>query len=295
MEIEKLRSFIEVYNCRNISRAAENLYISQSALSRRIQSLESELKAELFTRDGSILKPTACANALYKEAGKLIRQHDDTLLKMNRIKNGMGGVLRIGMLYTLPLGPTIRAISRMQETYSDVEMSFDCDKNTNIPYRLTERQLDVGITVYGEISGIDGINYEELGKNTLAVLVGKNHRLWKKRPLHAEDLNGEVLFSLMGVAEQSFVSVEQYLKNRRIKLAAQIPCRSAEEILMSVSTGKGVSYSAVISSELFGAFRDVVDLVPLDDTSLKQGYIVAAYDRENDMAGKFVQLLKQCW
>ncbi len=295
MEIEKLRSFMEVYNCRSISKAAENLYISQSALSRRIQSLESELKLELFKRDGSALTPTEGAEVLYKEANKLLRQYTATKIKMSQLKNGEAGVLHIGILDSMLMSPTLHAISRMQSNYPDIEMTFDCDQNTNVSYSLIRKQIDVGVTVYGEISGIEGLKYEILGQNTLAVLVGRNHRLWKKRPLYLEDLSGETLYYTTGVAEQTLASVGQYVKNQNISFGDRIPCRSSQELLLYMASGKGVAFVGVIANELFESVRDVVDVVPLENTALKQGYTVAVYDVENDMAARFVEILKQCW
>lgn len=295
MEIEKLKSFIEVYNCRNISKAAENLYISQSALSRRIQSLEAELQTELFVREGSAIKPTSSAEVLYIESSKILRQHDETILKINKVKTGSGGILHIGVLDVMSIAPTLRAVSKMQKLYPDLEMTFDCDKYTNVAYQLIRGKIDVGVTILGEVSGLESLKYEILGKNTLAVLVGRDHRLWGIRPLYVENLDGERLYYIAGEANQSLASVNQYLHSRKIKIAEHIPCRSIQELLMYVSTGKGLATSGVISNELFGMLKETVDLVPLEDTELKQGYSVVIYNEENPMSIKFAEMLEQSW
>ena len=295
VEIEKLQSFIEVFNCRNISRAADNLFISQSALSRRIQSLEMEFNIQLFERDGSGLKPTEAAMVLYKEAVKILRQCDSAIIKMNQVKCGSGGILRVGLLDSMALSPTMRAVSKMQETYPDLEIVFDSDRNTNVAYRLVNAQIDVGVTVYGEISGISDMDYEILGGNTMAALIGRSHRLWKKRPLYLRDLDGETLFYLSDSVEQAFASVEQYCKKQKVSFQNRVPCRSIFEELLYTATGKGVAVIGVIASELFTMARDVVDVVPLEDTDLKQGYAVSIYDKGNINAENFVSILKQCW
>lgn len=295
MEIEKLQSFMEVYNCRSISKAAENLFLSQSAMSRRIQSLENELKIELFRRNGTELEPTDGAKTLYKEAGKIIRQHDMAVIKMHRFKMGEGGSLRIGVQPHLKLSPTVRAVCLMQEKHPDVELSFDCDVHTNVTYFLANRKIDVGITTYGEVCGLDGFACETLSKNTLAILIGRNHRLWSKRPLYVEDLNGENLYYIEGVANQSSIAISQYYKEQKVKFAAQIPCRSMEELMLYIAKGNGVANSGVIASETFYSMRDLIDVVPLERTALNQGYVVALYDEGNPLARKFVEILKETW
>ena len=51
MELRQLLSFMEIAKCENLSQAAANLYISQPALSKQIQNLESELNTKLFRRN----------------------------------------------------------------------------------------------------------------------------------------------------------------------------------------------------------------------------------------------------
>lgn len=295
MEIEKLRSFIEVYHCRSLSRAAENLFISQPALSRRIQAIETELKIELFTRNGTMFEPTEGAKTLYKEALKIIREHDAAIIKMNQFRTGQGGALHIGVVPYLRLSPTARAVSLMQEKYPDVEITFDCDEHTNVPYFLANGRIDVGITTYGEIRGQDGFSCEVLSRNTLAVMIGRGHRLWNKRPLYAEDLDGEALYYIEGATNDSATAISQYYREQKVKFSERIPCRSMSELMLYLAKGKGVAHSGIVASEVFSSMRDLVDVVPLERSNLDQGYTVALYNEENELARKFVAILKQTW
>ena len=294
MEIEKLSSFIEVYNCISIAIASENLFISPSALSRRIGSLETELQTELFLRNGAALMPTEAAKMLYKEATKIVQQHNSAKMKMQQFKRGVGGILRVGVLSSMQIGPTARAIARMRELYPDVELILECDSGKSILTRSAATQIDVGLTAYGEISGVGGLHYELLAENTMAAMIGRGHRLWKKRPLYVEDLKGEVIYFLNSV-DQSNASVMQFIKNQKIDFASRIQCHSAEELVFNVAKGGGISLTGVITSELFYSVRDVIDIVPLERTALEYGYIVAVYDKENETAQKFVKLLKEYW
>ena len=58
MDISLLKSFIEVYRSKHFGRAANNLFISQSAVSARIKQLEDELGTRLFTRDRNNIELT---------------------------------------------------------------------------------------------------------------------------------------------------------------------------------------------------------------------------------------------
>lgn len=295
MEIELLQSFIEVYDAQSISKAAETQFISQSTMTRRIQALETELKVDLFQRRGVLLEPTDAARTLYKEAGKILRQHNQALIKMNQFKMGRGGSLRVGVSPTVKQEPTMRAVSLMRKNYPDVELSFDCDMNTNVTAFLANRQIDVGITVYGEVRGLEGFACEILSKNTLAALIGRNHRLWNKRPLYAEDLDGEVLYYLNAGTMQSATAVAQFYKDHHVHFAEMIPCRSIAEQMLYLAQGVGVAHTGVIAAEEYYAYRNLVDVVPVERTILDQGFVVALYDKENVLANHFVALLKETW
>lgn len=73
MEFRQLKYFLAVAETLNFSRAAESLYLSQSALSRQIAELEEELGAELFVRDKRTVSITPAGEALRVEAQKVLR------------------------------------------------------------------------------------------------------------------------------------------------------------------------------------------------------------------------------
>ena len=183
----------------------------------------------------------------------------------------------------------------MHENYPDTELIFDCDKNTNIPYRMANRELDVGITVYGEVRGISEFQYETLSQNTLSVMLGRTHRLWNKRPLYVEDLDGEKVYYIEGMASQTSMAVVQFYKQSKIKLGGMIPCRTEMELMLHLAKGDGVASSGLISNEIFFCMRDLIDVLPLERSNMDYGYIVVLYDEENALAKKFVEFLKEAW
>ena len=85
MDIVALESFVTVYNYKNFTKAADKLYISQPALSRRMKALEEELGITLFKRRGTSIEGiTEGGKFFYKEAVKLLKQADELRLKVNR-------------------------------------------------------------------------------------------------------------------------------------------------------------------------------------------------------------------
>ena len=72
MELEKLRIFLAVAECRSFSQGARRLYISHSTTSRAVAALEEELGVRLLERDNRVLRLTAAGEALREEARLLL-------------------------------------------------------------------------------------------------------------------------------------------------------------------------------------------------------------------------------
>ncbi len=77
MELEKLRIFLAVAECRSFSLGAKRLYISHSTTSRAVSALEEELGVELLRRDNRVLGLTPAGECLAGEARRLLRQAEE--------------------------------------------------------------------------------------------------------------------------------------------------------------------------------------------------------------------------
>ena len=94
----QLEYFIEVVEQNNFTKAAEKLFISQSALSKSIQSLEKELDTSLFTRDPRELKLTEEGRLVYHYAKDVLNYWHDRTAELFSSLNYKKGTLRFGLL-----------------------------------------------------------------------------------------------------------------------------------------------------------------------------------------------------
>ena len=72
MDIDLLKTFLEVHRTRHFGKAAENLYLSQSAISARIRLLEDQVGAALFTRDRNDIRLTPIGRKLLSHAESIV-------------------------------------------------------------------------------------------------------------------------------------------------------------------------------------------------------------------------------
>jgi LysR family transcriptional regulator, flagellar master operon regulator len=97
MDIELLKTFLEVYRTRHFGRAAENLFLTQSAVSARIRLLEETLGVQLFARGRNNIRLSPAGERLLKHAESILsawyRARQDTLLAgEDRVSLAIGGM-----------------------------------------------------------------------------------------------------------------------------------------------------------------------------------------------------------
>lgn len=85
MDITNMIYFCTVCKYKNITKAAEALHISQSALSRRIVALEDELGVQLLARSGGYFELTPAGKVFWGEAEELINRHGKLVKRIDRL------------------------------------------------------------------------------------------------------------------------------------------------------------------------------------------------------------------
>lgn len=139
MNTKQLEHLLAVAEARSVSRAAERLFITQSALSRSIQALEEDLGAALFDRIGKRIELTPLGAEVVARAARVVRDVGELQRNVDIFRGGEGGALRIGLgsgpaaMLTTPL------LRHMGERHPRVRVSI-----TRGPIALQLVQLRAG-------------------------------------------------------------------------------------------------------------------------------------------------------
>ena len=142
MDWDKLKIFHAVAEAGNFTKATYILNLSQSAISRQIQSLEQELKTQLFERHARGLSLTENGEYLFKTAGEVISKLKDVESTLMDKKNKLSGKLTVTTVVsfgTTWLTPRIQEFMKLNPEI-EIELIFD-DKELD----LSTRQADIGI------------------------------------------------------------------------------------------------------------------------------------------------------
>lgn len=292
LEFKYLESFIMLYNYRNFTKAAERLYITQSALSRRIKNLEDKLGVELVKRNKHGVEITDAGYSFYKACIKLIKEKDNLYTSMNRFRRGDAGRLRIASDSTFGLKPLVKGISMLSQLYPNIDISYECIRDLDSRRYLMENGVDLVFTHLSEVEDFSEISYTELGINELIVAAGRNHRFFDRSTLTWEELDGES-FAIPVVSHSStHDKLFARAKENNCTLGRTVMVKDSMECIAYVATGKYLSFCGTVGLELFGSLPDYIHLIPVMEGENLIGWPVIAYLKESDnpLIEKFISI-----
>lgn len=146
MNIKQLEYFVEVAKTLNYSKAAQNLYISQSAITKQIKLLEDELQTTLFYRDNKKVEITKAGELFLKEARLILRKVDESKQKIELFNQGMEGSLRIGYISGLERAFLIPVMASFYDLYPNVQVFLERNTSYILKQSLINKQYDLIFT-----------------------------------------------------------------------------------------------------------------------------------------------------
>ncbi len=147
MELRQLRSLVTLVeaDC-NVSRAAERLFMVQSAVSQHIRRLEEELGVHLFMRQGKrILGLTEAGEKVLQHARRVLAETGNILEVGREHVEDSTGVLRIGTTHTQARYVLPPVVKRFNRTWPKVELQIHQDTPRNLVRRLLDDKVDFSI------------------------------------------------------------------------------------------------------------------------------------------------------
>lgn len=283
LEFKDLESFITLYRYRSFTKAAENLYITQSALSRRIKALEGELDVQLVTRGGTSCEITAAGHQFYKSCVKMIQEKDNIYVSMNRFRTGEEGGLRLAADPNFfDLKPIVAAITELRENYPRIQVRYESSPNLDVRRALTEEDIDIAFTFRSVAEDYPELRFTEVGQNRMVIGVGRQHRLFARELIQWEELNGEKLVEARQTNNMAFNKLMQQARNQGCEFCDVQFVTDTEEALCLVAAGEYLTIHGESGVEAYEPLREYVRFVPVQEDDDLLVTPVAAYRADND-------------
>ena len=239
MELRQLRSFIAVAEDGVISRAAQRLHLTQSALSRQIKALEEDLGVTLLERSAHSVKLTQAGEVLLKEGRGVLERADAAVTKVRA--SGKAVLLRVGYAPTLTAGILPLAISAFTQKHPRVRVELLDLSSTEMRTGLDQGSLDVVMTV--KPAKLDeAIHWESLLQEAWCVAMSPNHPLNAKKSIAPAHLDGArmVLFSQQEYPEY-WQRVTSWFKSHGMNALIAGEYDGANSLASAIEAGLGVA------------------------------------------------------
>lgn len=124
MDISALQSFLAVAETGSFSRAAERVFLTQPAVSKRIAALEGQLGARLFDRIGKRAQLTPAGTALFEHARRLVRELDAVKRSIADLSGTIGGELRLATSHHIGLHRLPEPLRKFHKAHPQVRLDL---------------------------------------------------------------------------------------------------------------------------------------------------------------------------
>lgn len=177
MDLKQLRYFIEVANTRNLTHAAENLFLTQPTLSRTIKLMEQEIGHKLFHYRNKQMLLSRHGQLLYDESKKILNDVEDLYKKLQNLDQETNSVIRIGMA-TLFSIQFMHQISMFIAKHYETKLEIIQKGSIQIQRMLANDEIDVGLVslpnYFSNSISISRLDTTTSGYNVYVVMSNKN-------------------------------------------------------------------------------------------------------------------------
>jgi LysR family transcriptional regulator, regulator for metE and metH len=220
-----------------LTKAADSLHLTQSALSHSIKKLENQIATPIWEKDGRSLRLTAAGERVQTLASRVLPQFLHTELLLNQISKGEAGSLRIGMECHPCYQWLLRVIQPYLEQWPGIDMDVKQEFQFGALGALLNYEIDILITpdplFKPKIDYIPVFDYEH------RLVVSSCHKLAKQDFVLPEQLSEEVLFSYP-VEPLRLDIFSQFLNPAKCSVKKHKNIETTEIMLQMVAAGRGV-------------------------------------------------------
>lgn len=265
MEPQQLRAFIEIAETGSFSEAAQQLNITQPAISKRVASLETELNHQLFDRIGRSVKLTEAGHALLPRARRILMDIEDTRRALSNLRGIVSGTLTVGTSHHIGLHRLPPILRKYSKLYPDVKLDMKFIDSEQAFDGINYGHIELGIiTLSPSPSPSPHVIQETVWTDDLVVMVHKDHPLLNQ----LEPVSLATLATLPAILPSNTTItrriVEQHFRKANLTLNVSMSTNYLETIKMMVSIGLG--WSLLPSTML----DDSVRALPVTDCPLQR-------------------------
>lgn len=195
MELQQLRYFREVAEREHVTRAAEILFVSQSAISRAVTQLEEELGVPLFYRQGRAVVLSPYGRSFLEHVVRALNVLESGKRVLGERSGAESGIITLGFLHSLGIEMVPRLIREYRQKHPGVQFRLVQYSGKMVMQDLVEGAVDLCLSVPGMFDQ-PSIRWTHLLDEKLVIAMSQTHRLATRRTLRMSELSSEPFLAL---------------------------------------------------------------------------------------------------
>ena len=289
---QHLLVFVTVVEKGNFSRAAEELHMTQPAVSQYIQLLERSYGTKLLERNNKYVRLNKAGEIVYSHAKEIIGLYSRMKGLIDDLSSHAGGPLSIGSSYTFGEYVLPHFIAKLHEQFPLVKPSITIGNTKEIAELVLGHQLDIGI-IEGDYKKAP-LKIEAFAEDTMFVVASSQHRLAQQESeVDISDLEEET-WIVREKGSGTREAVEKVFHNMSIAPTNIMEFGSTQLIKESVESGLGITFLSQLTfrKEISMGLLKIIKVK--NSTPFKRNFsIVLRTSFKTKALDVFIELLKE--
>ncbi|WP_066191080.1 cidABC operon transcriptional activator CidR [Gracilibacillus timonensis] len=262
MDIKHMIYFMEIVKTGSMTKASENLYISQPTISKLLRDLEADLGVELFDRHKRNMILTDAGRAFYDQAKEIVRLYKNLPMEMDNLLGVKRGHIKIGIPPIMNVTFFMQILGEFHDCYPNITFQLVENGSKRIEEGIENDEMDVGITVLP--TETERFHHFFILEEQLKLVVPKGHAL-----------SGRERVDLAELKEEPFLLFnEDFVLNDRIiescKIAGFNPQISGESsqwsfIEQMIVANLGIS---ILPTSIIAMLKEDVESIAIEHPSI---------------------------
>jgi DNA-binding transcriptional LysR family regulator len=287
MDTEALRAFIVVAEQQSFSQAAEQLHITQPAISKRVAGLEQQLNSRLFDRIGRTTVLTDSGKVLLPRARKILQEIEDGRREISELSGEVSGRLSLAISHHIGLHRLPPALKAFAQRYPEVQYDIQFTESEAAHDQVAHGDIELALVTLAPTPPPKLI-CKTVWKDPLFFVASKEHPLSHQETVSLKQLSQSASI-LPDESTYTGELINKLFEVRHLRLEAARSTNYLESIKMMVAIGLGWS---VLPKTMIDKQLKVLD-VPYINLSRELGYIHHPARTLSNAGKAFIQLLRK--
>jgi len=239
MDISALQAFITVARYQSFSKASEQLFITQPAVSKRVAALEEQLGARLFNRIARQISLTEAGKQLLPRAQNLVDQAEDMQRYASNLNDDISGNLSVAISHHIGLHRMPPILREFNSRHPKVDLDIRFEDSDQAFHAVEQGDIEFSvITLPQQLP--DKLRMQTIWTDQLNVVVGLDHPLAKKHQVSIQQL-AEHACVLPSRGTETYKVIEREFFVLGLEIQLQMETNNLETLKMLVGAGLGWS------------------------------------------------------